>query len=61
MISQRITYTSHPGTTPEQARDTRARAWRFVLDCYAKKKAVTSEEKAGVSTGPLEREEGDCQ
>ena len=28
-----------PGPTPEQARDVRARAWRFVFDCYAKKKA----------------------
>ena len=27
-----------PGPTPEQARDVRARAWRFVFDCYAKKK-----------------------
>jgi hypothetical protein len=28
--------------TLEQARDTRARAWRFVFDCYAKKKAAGS-------------------
>ena len=26
--------------TPEQARDARARAWVFVFDCYAKKKAT---------------------
>jgi hypothetical protein len=45
MSSIRITYTSHPATTAEQARDARARAWRFVFDCYAKNKAVTSEEK----------------
>ena len=25
--------------SPEQARDIRARAWRLVFDCYAKKKA----------------------
>jgi hypothetical protein len=47
------------GITPEQARDVRARTWRFVFDCYAKKKAVTSEEKASVSTGRRGREEGD--
>jgi hypothetical protein len=29
------------GTTPEQARDARARAWMFVFDCYAKKAART--------------------
>jgi hypothetical protein len=28
------------GTTTEQARDARARALRFVLDCHAKKKAA---------------------
>jgi hypothetical protein len=27
-----------PGITPEQARDTRALALRFALDCYTKKK-----------------------
>lgn len=32
-----------PDTTPEQARDIRARAWRFVFDCYEKKR-VTQEE-----------------
>lgn len=25
---------------PDHARDSRARAWRFVFDCYAKKKAA---------------------
>ncbi len=29
------------GTTPEQARDARARAWVFVFDRYAKKAART--------------------
>ncbi len=29
-----------PGLTSEQARDVRARALRFVLDCHAKKKAA---------------------
>jgi hypothetical protein len=26
--------------TAEQARDVRARAWSFIFDCYAKKKAA---------------------
>ena len=55
----RIVVRSHSGITPDQAREARARAWRFVFDCYAKKKALTSEEKAGVSTGRRGREEGD--
>ncbi len=29
-----------PGITPEQARDARARAWRFVFDCWEQKKAA---------------------
>jgi hypothetical protein len=45
--------------TSEEARDVRVRAWRFVFDCYAKKKAATSEEKAGVFTGRRAGEEGD--
>jgi hypothetical protein len=28
------------GITPEQARDVRARAWRFVFDSYEQKKAA---------------------
>ena len=27
-------------TTPDQARDIRARAWAFVFDCHAKKEAA---------------------
>ena len=29
-----------PDITPEQARDARACAWRFVFDCYEKKKGA---------------------
>jgi hypothetical protein len=29
-----------PGITPEQARDIRARAWRFVFDCSWKREAA---------------------
>jgi hypothetical protein len=36
-----ITLRSTPGTTPEQARNARARAWVFILDCHAKKTART--------------------
>lgn len=38
MSSTRFIYTSCLDITPDQARDARARAWRFVFDCYAKKK-----------------------
>jgi hypothetical protein len=36
-----ITLKSAYGTTPEQDRDARARAWVFIFDCYAKKTART--------------------
>jgi hypothetical protein len=29
-----------PGTSPGQARDARARAWRFVFECYENNKAA---------------------
>jgi hypothetical protein len=40
-----VSYTSHivfrpSGITPEPARDARARAWAFVFDCFARKRAV---------------------
>ena len=35
-ITNRLT----PGFTPEQARDARARAWRFVFDRWEQKKAA---------------------
>ena len=34
--------TPFSGISPEQARDTRARAWAFVFECYRKKAAATS-------------------
>jgi hypothetical protein len=40
MSSVRIDYASRPDITLEQARDTRARAWAFIFDCHAKKKAA---------------------
>jgi hypothetical protein len=35
-----ITFRPYPGTTPEQARDTRARAWAYVLSCNEEYKAA---------------------
>ena len=35
-----IALRTQPGITPEQARDARARAWRFVFNCYEKKAGV---------------------
>lgn len=35
----RIVYTPRSDVTSEQARDVRARAWRYIFDCYANKKA----------------------
>jgi hypothetical protein len=35
-----VTHHPHSGITAEQARDIRARAWRFVFDCYERKKAA---------------------
>ena len=39
MNSTRIVYTSCPDLTLEQARDARARAWKFIFDTYRKKAA----------------------
>jgi len=41
-----------PGITPEQSRDARAHAWRFVFDCWEQKKV------AGEDDGE-EHEKGD--
>ena len=40
MSSPRANLALRPDTTPDQARDARARAWAFVFDCHAKKKAT---------------------
>jgi hypothetical protein len=40
MSNARATLRLRPGATPEQTRDARARAWAFVFECYAKKKAA---------------------
>ena len=40
MNSIRITVKPIPGTTAEEACELRARAWRFVFDCWEQKKAA---------------------
>ena len=40
MSSEREVRLAHEGTVPDLARDLRASAWRFIFDCYAKKKAA---------------------
>ena len=47
MSKERTVYVLHEGVEPEQARSLRARAWRFVFDCWEQKKA------AGVSDGEV--------
>ena len=39
MSNSRITHPSSGSITPEQARDARARAWKFIFDAYRKKAA----------------------
>jgi hypothetical protein len=36
--SSHIIVTPAPGITPEQARDTRSRAWAYVFECWDAKK-----------------------
>ena len=38
MDNPRVVHYPRPGLSPEQTRDIRAYAWRYVFDCYAKKK-----------------------
>jgi len=40
----------HYGTTPEQARAFRARAWRFIFDCHEKKGGPETAPNAGKET-----------
>jgi hypothetical protein len=37
----RIVYTPHPNATPETELSALAAAYRFILDCHAKKKATS--------------------
>lgn len=37
---QRVVLRPDPGLTSDQTRDVRASAWRYVFDCYERKKAV---------------------
>ena len=40
MSDPHLTVSPAPGITPDRARDARARAWRFVFDCWEQKKAA---------------------
>ena len=40
MSKEHVVRVPHEGVTPEQARSLRARAWRFVFDCWEQKKAA---------------------
>ena len=40
MSDSRITHPSTSSITSEQARDARARAWRYIFDCYERKIAA---------------------
>ena len=40
MSKERIVRLPRQGVAPEQARSLRARAWRFVFDCWEQKKAA---------------------
>ena len=39
-INTDVIFRPAPRLTPDEARDARARAWAFIFDCYAKKKAA---------------------
>lgn len=40
MSSARVVHVSRTDIDATQARDARARAWKFIFDCHAKKKAA---------------------
>jgi hypothetical protein len=46
MISRRIIFRPNADTTHEETRETRARAWAFVFECWCAK------EKGGPTTAP---------
>jgi len=49
------------GITPEQARDTRSRAWAYILECWRAKKGeqhvVTTNEPIDIGNGPRKTEQ----
>ena len=50
------------GTTPEEARDARARAWAFVFRCYeSKKNPAASQSVRGNSDGTANKEHFACE
>jgi hypothetical protein len=53
MTNPRTTRLSSFSITSEDARDTRARAWSYVFDCYRKKEAATSPESRPIAAKGL--------
>lgn len=51
-----IAYALSSDASLEQARDVRARAWRYVFDCHAKKKAGATHYAGDEAKGPDEHD-----
>ena len=45
--ARRVVFCSHPLSTPEQARDARARAWAYVFSCWHAKQKDMPLQTAG--------------
>jgi hypothetical protein len=56
MNNSRVTRSSSTSITPEQARDARAHAWKFIFDTYLKKAA--GQDNAKTKQKSLNTEEG---
>jgi hypothetical protein len=41
MSKEHVVHVPHDDVAPEEARGLRARAWRFVFDCWEQKKAAS--------------------
>jgi len=55
MDSARIVCRSSPSIAPEQGRDTRARAWAFVFQCWQEKRKTAERAPAPDSRDDYER------
>jgi len=52
MGSARAVHRPHPGISPEQARDARARAWRFVFQCWQESQMAAKRAPTPNGTAP---------
>jgi hypothetical protein len=57
----RVVLRSNVGTIAEQARDARARAWRFVLDTHARKNPAAGPSERGGNDGKAEGDSADAR